>query len=201
MASAAERRQAKKYHSLTFYKPPNSVLNSPLTLNAFTDLGSNPKNTWYDWHLVPTSRPLISTPEVRNNFVEVPGLNGYLDFTRVLSSNVYGAREGTISFYVINDRKRYGEWFDRYQTIMDYIHGQRLNVVLDDDPSKFYHGIWHLSEWVSANDGSGSSITLSYHLEPDFGATGENIAGQADDPDPSDPFSGGDNIGGQAEDP
>lgn len=168
MATAAEIAQATRYHSLTFYTPPSSLTNLSATNYTTAGLGTNPKNTWYDWHLVPTSRPVINPPAVRTNFVEVPGMNGYLDFSNVLSNNILGAREGSISFLVMND---YGEWYTRYQTMLNYIHGKLLNVVLNDDTTKFYHGRWQVSEWVSNNDGTCSSITFAYHLQPDWGST------------------------------
>lgn len=163
MATAAEIRQAKKYHSLTFYTPTSNSLTTPF---QEAGLGYAPRNTWYDWHLVPTSRPVISPPAIVTKYVEVPGYNGYLDFSDALSGNKKGARDGSISFFVMND---YGNWYDRYETIMNYVHGNILNVVLNDDETKFYHGRWLVNEWISSTDGTCSGITLSYHLQPDYG--------------------------------
>lgn len=165
MATAAEIRQAKKYHSLTFYTPSASAVLSQGYQNA--GLGSSPKNTWYDWHLVPTARPVINPPTIRTQYIEVPGYNGYLDFSDALSSNKKGPREGSISFFVMND---YGNWYDRFETIMNYVHGKQLNVVLNDDETKFYHGRWQVSEWINSTDGTCSGITFSYYLQPDWGS-------------------------------
>ena len=167
MATAKEIEQAKKYHSLTFYTPPASVLGFTRTDYLSSSLlGSNPKNTWYDWHLVPTSRPVFNPPQVKTNFVEVPAFSGYLDLTDLFGTAL-GSREGSVNFLVINDYD--GEWYQRFQNILDYVHGKRLNVVMNDDPTKFYHGRWEVSEWANNNDGTCSSITLNYHLQPDFG--------------------------------
>ena len=169
MPTQSEIAYAKKIHSLTFYTPPSDVIN-----NIVTDwddpgyIGGNPKNTWYDWHLAPTSRPVFTPPKVNSNYLEIPGLSGYLDLTDYFGTT-YGSMDGSINFLVMNDYD--GEWFERKENIMGYLHGKRLNVVLNDDPSKFYHGRWEVSDWANNNDGSCSSITFTYHLQPQFGLT------------------------------
>lgn len=165
MATEAQIKQAKEYHSITFYTPPSAVLTSMTVDYTTAGIGSNPKNTWYDWHLVPSARPVFNPPAIRTNYVEVPGRNGYLDFTNSLSENIFGAREGSITFLVMND---YGIWHERYLEMMNYVHGKLLNAVLNDDMTKFYHGRWQVEEWTNNNDGTCSSITLGYHLQPDF---------------------------------
>jgi len=170
MATAKEIAQAKAYHSLTFYKPPQSVRSN--TRSDWWDpslLGTNPKNTWYDWHIVPTSRPVFSQPAVRTNFVEIPAFDGALDLTDLFGQS-FGLREGSINFVVMND---YGIWYERLESIANYVHGQRLNVVLNDDPTKFYHGRWE-AEWVNNNDGTCSSLTFNYHLQPKYGIIQES---------------------------
>ena len=127
------------------------------------NLGVNPKNTWYDWHLVPSSRPVFSPPALTTNYVEIPGYNGYYDLTKALTNNIAGAREGTINFYVMND---YGIWEQRYNELLSYIHGNELRVVLDDYPRFYYQGRWSVEEWVNNNDGICSSVSLGYHLQP-----------------------------------
>lgn len=170
MPTAKEIEQAKGYHSLTFYVPPKTVISNNRTDWWEGDLlGTTPKNTWYDWHIVPTSRPVFAPPQVRNNFVEIPALDGYLDLTD-LFGNSFGSREGSINFVVLND---YGIWYERFESILNYVHGKRLNVVMNDDPTKFYHGRWEVSEWTNNNDGTCSSITLAYHLQPNYGIVPE----------------------------
>ena len=33
-------------------------------------------HTYRDWHLIPTSRPVIEPPEVKTHIVDIPGANG-----------------------------------------------------------------------------------------------------------------------------
>ena len=193
MATQKELQQAKWYHSLTFFVPPaedvfssnnysynesndfftsqNSISSSGpadqyatiYTNPSAYNVGSNPKNTWYDWHLVPCSRPVINPPSIVTKYVEIPGLNGYLDLTNALTDHVTGAREGSIQFYVMND---YGNWEERYNQLLAYIHGNELRVILDDNPRYYYQGRWAVEEWTNNNDGICSSVSFSYHLQP-----------------------------------
>ena len=43
------------------------------------------KNTWDDWHLIPTTRPLFAPPGVKKNIVSIPGGDGSLDLTEALT--------------------------------------------------------------------------------------------------------------------
>ena len=36
----------------------------------------NEKNTWDDWHLIPSSRPLVAPPSIKSNYVDVAGVDG-----------------------------------------------------------------------------------------------------------------------------
>ena len=108
--------QSQKYHSITIGE----------------------KNTWDDWHLVPTSRPKFNMPNVKTNYVDIPGGDGVIDLTTTLTGRpVYGNRQGSFEFLVMND---YGDWYERYSDIAMYLHGKEYRVVLDDDPDWYYEG-------------------------------------------------------------
>ena len=132
--------QAKKYHSIT--------------------IGN--KNTWDDWHLVPTSRPLVAPPNVNTSYIAIPGSDGSLDLTEALTGYpTYANRTGSWEFIVMND---YGSWESRYSEIMGYLHGKKMKAVLDDDPRYYYEGRFSVSSWVSQKDWS--RITINYILDP-----------------------------------
>ena len=125
------------------------------------------KNSYTDWHLVPDGRPVISTPGVKKNFVEIPGLSGSLDFSELLTDfPLYSNRSGSLSFHVLTDYTNGQTWADRYAEIMNYIHGRRSRIILEDDPNYFYEGRISVNSWTSNNDGSGSSISFDYDLDP-----------------------------------
>lgn len=127
--------------------------------------------TWDNWHLVPTSRPLVVPPSIKTNYVDLPGTNGMLDLTTYLTgAPLYNNREGSFEFMVIGSDPStgasYGSWISRYQTIMNALAGKSATLRLADDPNYYYTGRLWVSDWTSNNDGSGSTITFDYNLEP-----------------------------------
>lgn len=120
------------------------------------------KNTWTDWHLIPSSRPLVNPPNVRASMVEVPGSDGVLDLSdSLIGRPTYANRSGSWDFYVDNG---YGTWSDRYSSIMAYLHGERMTAVLEDDPLFYYEGRFSVNQWRS--DPYYSRITIDYNVGP-----------------------------------
>lgn len=122
------------------------------------------KNTWDDWHLIPSERPSVVPPPVVTKFVDIPGMDGSLDLTEALVGRpTYGRRSGKWKFILAND---YGEWQIRYSTIMNYLHGQEMEVRLEDDPDYFYFGRLDVEEFKTDPDQNWSTITIEYNLMP-----------------------------------
>jgi hypothetical protein len=120
------------------------------------------KNTWEDWRLVPASRPLFNPPEQKTKTLEIPGGNGVIDLSQSLTGYpVFKNRTGSWEFIVMNDFK---DWCDAYSDIMDYLHGQTMRAVLEDDPNYFYEGRFTVSSWKSEKDWS--RITFKYDVGP-----------------------------------
>lgn len=144
--------QAKSYHSITI----------------------GDKNTWDNWHLVPTSRPYVAPPSIKTHYVDIPGGDSQLDLTTALAGRpLYGNRSGSWEFLVMND---YQSWELLYSDILNYLHGQAFQVVLDDDPDYYYEGRLSVGGWQSPKDWS--RVTINYNLSPyKFtieGTTGDN---------------------------
>ena len=119
------------------------------------------KNTFTEWGLVPTSRPLINPPQVKTSYVDLPSSHGQLDYTEYLLQEVpYGQREGSWEFTL---RPR-NNWANVYSTIMNYLHGRRHIVILEDNPLYQYVGRLSVNEWRS--DQSRSFIVIDYNLDP-----------------------------------
>lgn len=120
------------------------------------------KNTWDDWHLIPTSRPVINPPGLNANMVEIPGMDGSYDMTEWLAGRpIYKDRSGSLEFAVAND---YTSWEVAYSEISNYLHGQKMRVVLEDDPGFYYEGRMTVNKWKS--DKWYSIITINYVLAP-----------------------------------
>ena len=130
------------------------------------------RNTWTDWGLIPSTRPSVNMPEVKTNYIEVPGMNGSYDLTdRLTNYPTYGQRTGSWEFNIAHDyvSQKYGvsedhAWHVVYESISNYLHGQGLRCILDDDPWYYYDGRFSVNQYKS--DKHFSTITIDYTLEP-----------------------------------
>lgn len=154
------------YYSITFtYDMPTSPLffskdDRVYPLTSGSQRVS--KNTWIDWHLVPTERPSINTPEVKTKTVDVPGMNGVLDLTESLSGYpTYKNRTGSIDFMVLTG---YEAWNEVYQDMCSYFHGRKVYFACEDDPGYYYHGRITVNQYQSQKDNS--KISIDYEIEP-----------------------------------
>ena len=55
-------------------------------------------------------------------------------------------------------------WHSVYSEIMDYLHGQSLRAILEDDPEYFYEGRFTVNSWKSPKEWS--RITIDYSVGP-----------------------------------
>lgn len=120
------------------------------------------KNTWEDWHLIPKERPSIAPPEVKTEYVDIPGANGSLDYTEVLAGEPrYGNRKGSWDFIVENGHQN---WYSLYNELLTFLHGRRFNCVLKEEPNYVYSGRFDINQWKSEE--RYSTITINYNLDP-----------------------------------
>lgn len=132
------------------------------------------KNTWDDWGLIPSSRPVFSPPPVRTKYIEIPGADGELDLTTVLTGRpAYGNRVGSFEFIVADQTRN--QWFELYSRITNYLHGRRMQAVLEDDPGFFYDGRFSVNQWQS--NPSFSTIVIDYSVAP----FKKNVIGSTDE--------------------
>lgn len=135
----------------------------------FENLDGDRRNTWDDWHLVPTSRPVINPPELKKKTIAIPGGNSEIDITDALTGfPLFENRQGDIEFVVVNDYselvKTHTEWNVIYSEIMGYLHGKRMRMYLEDDPDYYYEGRFTVNTWKS--NSYYSTITISYDVGP-----------------------------------
>lgn len=122
------------------------------------------KNTWDDWKLIPSSRPLFNPPKQKTNTLEIAGADGALDLSEALTGYpIYNNREGSMEFLVMNDYAGY-KWSDVYSEVMDYLHGKQMKAILEDDPQYYYEGRFTVNSWKSNSDYS--NITIDYSVNP-----------------------------------
>lgn len=149
-------KQAQWYHSMnfTYLKEWDDETKKHGTIN-----------TWDDWHLIPTSRPVFNPPKVKEVYIDIPGGNGKIDMTESLAGYpLYDNREGSFEFIVANGYRPL--WIGGYQKFMNWLHGKDLVCVLDDDPSYYYTGRFDIDNWKSNNDGTWSNVTFNYKVAP-----------------------------------
>lgn len=143
--------------SITFVKADENIYNV-----VGNEIQRSGKNTWEDWHLLASSRPVFAPPAPKTSMIDLPGGNGKLDLSEALTKYpLYDNRSGSFTFRVMNG---YGNWADRYSEIMEYIHGQSMRALLADDDQWFYQGRFSVTDWQSTE--TWSEITFSYDVGP-----------------------------------
>ena len=139
-----------------FYKDPLS-----------TDSFVTKRNTWDDWKLLPMGKPIIATPEFESQLVTIPGSNGFVNISEILTGYpTYKSRKGSIEFMVLNQYNTPDaiKWTELYNAISKFLHGREVMCVLEDDPTYYYSGVFTLEPPESGS--YNTTITLNYELQP-----------------------------------
>lgn len=133
------------YHSITF------------------TVGSTSKNTWNQFHLIPSTRPVVAQPTPTFKYVDIPGRDGSIDLTNYLIGRpTYSDRSGSFKFYVAND---YGRWEKRKLDLAKFFDGKKeMKMELEDDPHYYYLGRFYLADWTPG--ASNSEVTINYRVKP-----------------------------------
>lgn len=124
--------------------------------------GNISRNTWDNWHLIPSSRPVVARPTTNYKYIDIPGTDGSLDITDYLVGRpTYSDCSGSFEFYVEND---YGDWAARKSELSTFLNGRRMKMILEDDPDYYYMGRFTLNQWKAG--ANFSSVTIDYRVEP-----------------------------------
>ena len=119
-------------------------------------------NTWDNWHLIPSSRPVIVQPTAVYKYIDIPGRDGQLDTTDYLIGRpTYSDRKGTFEFIVANG---FEPWFERRNKIAAFLNGRKMKVFLEDEPQYYYYGRFIFKEWRS--EANFSKVTIEYQVDP-----------------------------------
>jgi hypothetical protein len=152
------------YHSITFTK------------------GVAIKNTWDDFHLIPSSRPDVTVPQRTLKYVDIPGKSGSLDLSDYLTggSLQYSDRSGSWEFIVIQDYEGRTvdsrSWVARKAELTAFFDGSVMNVTLEDNPGYYYKGRVTIDSWKTGQ--SYSAVTVNYRFHPyKFNASNNEEAG------------------------
>lgn len=168
MASSYKSLQV---HSIRLYDGTYKIENIPYRIgNDRTTIRFETENyydTWDDFHLIPTARPILSLPTPNTKFVSIPGRKDPIDLTEYLTGHsTFGNRTGSWSFFTDVDyvEQRLGGWIAFDKRLRSLFHGHVGKIVLLDDPSYFYTGELTMGQWQTGDDRS--TVTISYDLYP-----------------------------------
>lgn len=122
------------------------------------------KNTWEDWKLIPATPPMIEAPEPNLNMVEIPGrAAGPIDLSKYPFGKItYQRISGSWNF--LTEPEGHDQRVALYESIRRWLHGRTTRIVLEEDPTHFYKGIFTVTP-ISTGNGP-NQITISYNLEP-----------------------------------
>lgn len=98
----------------------------------------------------------VSLPETKTTYVEVPGSDEELDFTEAFGTVRYHQREIGAAFVLITNGL--ADWHDKVSAFASDVHGQRVEITLDDDPDYFYAG----RAAVRVDEKTNDSLTFLY---------------------------------------
>lgn len=128
-----------------------------LTLNDEID-------TWDDWKIVAVKKPVFFEPELKSDYLDVPGRSESLDLTEVLTGYpLFENRVGTIQFFLYDDSM---PALSKLNIIRNYIHGKKHKIILNNEPEYFYIGRLTVSESHPTTEGEYAVFNLDYNLEP-----------------------------------
>lgn len=167
-------------HSIVFADTLNSLYNNHKINFDGKRVGSGvTRHTSLDWFLSPVVRPSIDKAEVKEHYIDIPGMNGGLDLTESLTGfPLYNYIEGSFEFKVLNDRKlpelndegeliteRDLPWEILNRDIRTFLNGKKKYMMLEDDPSWYYVGRFTVEKYDSSETVN-SKITISYKVYP-----------------------------------
>ena len=163
-------------HSIRFARTYEDLFTSnPLVSQPYTNKW---RHTYNDWFMVPQERYSIEPPEHKQATLDIPGGNGFLDYSEALTGYpLYKNREGTMTFKIMNDRVPNERspfvsqgpfellWNNIYRDICMFLHGKNAYMLLEDDPEWYYYGRFTVGRY-DASDGKMSQIKIDYNLQP-----------------------------------
>ena len=96
-----------------------------------------------DLHLILASKE-IGSPKEKKNTIPIEGADGELDLTEFFGSVKYDNRTLKFSFSSVAY-----PFADHYSMVLNALHGQKVHIVLDEDPDWYYVGRLSVSPYTS----------------------------------------------------
>jgi len=103
----------------------------------------------------------IGTPSPKTETIDIPGGDGVLDLTEYFGDTKYNNRNLTFEFSTMVPKS---DFMAVFSAVQNALHGKRMAITLDEDPSWFYTGRISVSEWkAEKNIGK---LTIDCDCEP-----------------------------------
>ena len=119
------------------------------------------RNSWRDFHLVPSKKPVVTVPEVASVMIQLPRSSKVIDATNILSNKrLFGLSEGEWEFII--DDSKWEHWAYALDAADMYFDGTEFELFLNDAPSIIYDGVLKISNYSPGQENS--SITIAYTL-------------------------------------
>ena len=116
--------------------------------------------SWDDFSLI-LSQKTIGTPSPKTETIDIPGGDGVLDLTEFFGETKYNNRNLSFEFSTIVPQSEFMNLFSRVQ---DALHGQKMQIVLDDAPEWYYTRRISVSEWKAEK--AVGKLTIDCDCEP-----------------------------------
>lgn len=117
-------------------------------------------HSYRDLHLILESKEL-GAPNVKVNKVDIPGADSALDMTDFFGEPKYEDVKHKFTFASMEPQDTF---LSQFSTIKNAIHGKKVRIILDDDPSFFYLGRCFVSSFTNAK-GIGT-VSVECECEP-----------------------------------
>lgn len=106
----------------------------------------------------------IGFPEVRTNYVDVPGRDGQLDLSASLDGEIH-YQNRTISLTFVSTSNLSGlSWPEFLSRLASLLHGQKVTLTFDGDPGWYYSGRGAISGY--AMEGNRWTVQLEFTCDP-----------------------------------
>lgn len=126
-------------------------------------------HSWDDFSLI-LSQKIIGTPSPKTETIDIPGGDGVLDLTDFFGEVKYNNRNLSFEFSTIVPQS---EFMDLFTKVQNALHGQKMQIILDDDAEWQYIGRITVSEWKAEK--AVGKLTIDCDCEPYKSRLGDTV--------------------------
>ena len=117
-------------------------------------------HSFRDFNLILTKKD-VGSPPVKEKKLDIDGADSDIDYTDYFGEPKYGNATHKFDFVTTQPQT---DFLSQFSLVKNALHGKKLRIILDDDPSYYYVGRIFCQNFTSAN-GVGN-INLECDCEP-----------------------------------